>query len=120
MAAFRKSARKAALGVGQLKRSGFGLLDVDLDQANHSIGNTFVLVDDEFLVGNGVAAIAVGGDLIEVRRAQQSRRDRFGVALLSVCRGFGLRGDLLRQECALAAVEVELDRIKTRVDLTDA
>jgi hypothetical protein len=32
----------------------------------------------------------------------------------------GLRGDILRQERALAAVEVDLDRIKTRLDLRDA
>jgi len=29
----------------------------------------------------------------------------------------GLRGDILRQERALAAVEVDIDRIKTRLDL---
>lgn len=31
-----------------------------------------------------------------------------------------LRGDILRQERALAAVEIDLDRIKTRLDLSDA
>ncbi|MBK8177224.1 MAG: hypothetical protein IPK66_18790 [Rhodospirillales bacterium] len=31
-----------------------------------------------------------------------------------------LRGDIFRQERALAAVEVDLDRIKTRLDLSDA
>ena len=31
----------------------------------------------------------------------------------------GLRSDLLRQERALAAVEVDIDRIKTRLDLSD-
>ena len=31
-----------------------------------------------------------------------------------------MRGDFLRQERALAAVEVDLDRIKTRLDLTDS
>lgn len=30
-----------------------------------------------------------------------------------------LRGDILRQERALAAVEVDLERIKSRLDLTD-
>lgn len=32
----------------------------------------------------------------------------------------GLRGDILRQERAMASVEVDIDRIKTRLDLTDA
>ena len=31
----------------------------------------------------------------------------------------GLRGDILRQERALAAVEVDIDRIKARLDLFD-
>ncbi|MBZ0141640.1 MAG: hypothetical protein K8H87_18010 [Pseudorhodoplanes sp.] len=31
----------------------------------------------------------------------------------------GLRGDILRQERAFAAVEVDIDRIKARLDFTD-
>ncbi len=31
----------------------------------------------------------------------------------------GLRGDILRQERAFAAVEVDIDRIKARLDLTE-
>lgn len=31
----------------------------------------------------------------------------------------GLRGDILRQERAFAAVEVDIDRIKARLDLSD-
>jgi hypothetical protein len=31
----------------------------------------------------------------------------------------GLRGDILRQERAFAAVEIDIDRIKARLDLAD-
>jgi hypothetical protein len=63
--------------------------------------------------------------ILEHLRYLRSRADSTDTAvreLKSVVLGLredvnGLRGDILRQERALAAVEVDIDRIKARLDL---
>jgi hypothetical protein len=60
---------------------------------------------------------ALRADTADVKSAIQDLRDgQIGIR----AQLHALQGDLLRQERTLAAVQVDLDRIKARVDLVDA
>jgi len=66
--------------------------------------------------------------ILEHLRHLRSRADRADTALRDLKSTvlalredvYGLRGDILRQERALATVEVDIDRIKARLDLSDS
>lgn len=76
---------------------------------------------------SGLGASAFPENLLKHLRHLRSRADSTDTALRDLKTTVlalredvnGLRGDILRQERAFAAVEVDIDRIKARLDFTD-